>query len=131
MKKSVIAIALSLGLVAAPLAHAKKRTDQTYVDSFASRSDIPVPVSVVSPMISGEHAGSEVNLEFIVNAMGKPVGITTSSSVDRELAARLIRAVAQWRFAPARDAVGEPIARRVVLPMRIVAGGASARYAIR
>jgi hypothetical protein len=120
MKKSVIAaVVVSLGLAAAPFAQANKRSDQAYVESYAGRSDIPVPIAVVAPVVGGEHAGAEVELRFVVDPAGKPVNITTSTLVDRELARVLRAAVAQWRFAPARNAEGTPVARKVVLPMRI------------
>lgn len=130
MNKSAIAVVLSLGLVVVPFAHAKKRSDQAYIESYAGRVDIPVPIAVVSPVVDGEHAGTEVQLEFVVDVTGTPVDITTSEPIDRELAAQLTKAVAQWKFTPAHNAAGEAIARKVVLPVRIVDDSAK-RFAMR
>lgn len=119
MKKSAIAVIVSLGLAAAPFAHANKRLNQSYVESFAGRTDIPVPIAVVAPVVGAEHVGTEVELRFVVDPSGTPVNITTRGLVDPNLASALTSAVAQWRFAPARDAAGTPVARKVVLPMRV------------
>ncbi|MBL9216310.1 MAG: TonB family protein [Opitutaceae bacterium] len=113
-------LALSLGLLAAPLAMLAKSFESTYVESHRGRTDIPVPISVVMPEVSAEYAGQQVMIEFVVNAAGQPTSIV---SVTPEAAAELVdavtEAVAQWRFAPALVA-GRPVARKVILPVRIV-----------
>jgi len=42
-------ITLSLGLLLAPFALMAKSPETTYVESYHGRTDIPVPVSVVTP----------------------------------------------------------------------------------
>ncbi len=113
-------IALSLGLLLAPLALLAKSPEAEYVESYHGRTDIPVPVSVVMPEVAGRFAGKQVVLEFVVDTAGKPTSITsTSPGVDAELLASVQTAVAQWHFAPAL-VDGKPVARKVVLPVNIV-----------
>jgi hypothetical protein len=115
-------IALSLGLLLAPIALLAKSPEAEYVESYHNRTDIPVPVSVVMPEVSSQYAGKTVVLEFVVDTAGKPTLITsTTTGVDAELVASVQTAVAQWHFAPALVA-GKPVARKVVLPVNIVDG---------
>jgi TonB family protein len=113
-------IALSLSLVLAPLALSAKSLESEYVESYRGRTDIPVPVSVVSPEVSGRFNGSLVVLEFVVDTTGKPTLITSSTPrVNAELLASVRTAVEQWHFAPAL-VDGKPVARKVALPVKIV-----------
>ena len=61
-----------------------------------------------------------MRLLFLVIENGMPGAFDpVPANVDSEVAAAVIKAVAQWRFAPAqRD--GRPVARKVVLPVNIV-----------
>jgi TonB family protein len=124
-------IALSLGLLLVPLALSAKSPESAYVESYHGRSDIPVPISVVSPEVESRYAGQEVVLEFVVDTTGKPTLITSGSpAADRELVASVLAAVEQWRFAPAL-ADGKPVARKVALPVKIVDGyGTLTRFAV-
>ena len=113
-------IALSLGLLLAPLALLAKSPEAEYVESYHGRTDIPVPVSVVMPEVAGRYAGKQVVLEFVVDTAGKPTSLTSGSpAANKELVAAVLSAVEQWQFAPAL-AEGKPVAKKVVLPVRIV-----------
>jgi len=113
-------IALSLGLLLAPLALLAKSPEKAYVESYHGRSDIPVPVSVVMPEVESRFAGQQVVLEFVVDTTGKPTLIaSTTPGADSELLASVLAAVEQWHFAPAL-ADGKPVARKVALPVIIV-----------
>lgn len=125
-------LALSLGLLVAPLALLAKSPEKAYVESYLGRSGTPVPISVVTPEVASRFAGSQVTLEFVVDTAGKPVLIApVSPGADAELVVVVADAVAQWKFAPAR-VDGKPVARKVVLPVSIVDpfDGAS-RFAMR
>ena len=113
-------IALSLGLLLAPLALLAKSPETAYVESYHGRTDIPVPVSVVMPEVASRFAGQQVVLEFVADTTGKPTLITSGSpDADGELMASVLAAVEQWHFAPAL-ADGKPVARKVALPVKIV-----------
>lgn len=113
-------ITLSLGLLLAPFALMAKTPEAAYVESYHGRTDIPVPVSVVMPEVSSRFAGHEVKVEFVVNTAGKPTLIASETpSANKELVAAVLSAVEQWQFAPAL-ADGKPVARKVVLPVKIV-----------
>lgn len=123
-------LALSLGLLAVPLALLAKTPEKAYVESYLGRSGIPVPVSVVTPEVKSRFAGTQVTLEFVVDSTGKPTHFASvTPGADAELVAAVSDAVAQWKFAPAL-VDGKPVARKVVLPVNIVDSfGRAARYA--
>jgi TonB family protein len=123
-------IVLSLGLLLAPFVLVAKSPEKAYVESYHGRSDIPVPISVVSPEVAARFAGQQVVLEFVVDTAGKPTQIASESpAADRELVASVLAAVEQWQFAPAL-ADGKPVARKVALPVKIVDSfGSPTRFA--
>lgn len=113
-------LALSLGLLVAPLALVAKTPEKAYVESYRGRTDIPVPIAVVTPALDSRFAGQQVTLEFVVDATGKPMLITSSTpGANAELVASVTAAVAQWKFAPAL-VDGLPVAKKVVLPVNVV-----------
>ena len=113
-------LALSLGLLVAPLALLAKTPEKAYVESYRGRTDIPVPIAVVTPALDSRFAGRQVILEFVVDATGKPMLISSATpGADTELVAAVTAAVAQWKFAPAL-VDGLPVAKKVVLPVNIV-----------
>ena len=120
-------LTLSLGLLAAPLALLAWSPEKAYVESYRVRpSDAPVPTSVIMPEVSSRFVGKQVTLEFVVDASGKPVSITSATpNASAELVASVTEAVAQWKFSPAL-VDGKPVARKVVLPVSIVANPDSA-----
>ena len=113
---------LSLGLFALPLVLSGKAVEQTYIESYQDRerADMPVPIAVVLPDLEPSREDQTVRLQFVVDENGIPGAFApVPSKVDSEVASAVIKAVAQWRFAPAqRD--GRPVARKVVLPVNIV-----------
>jgi TonB family protein len=124
-------LALSLGLLAAPLALvAAGSTEKAYVESYRNRADGPVPTTVIKPEVSARFAGKQVVLEFVVDATGKPTDIKSiTPGASDELVSTVAEAVAQWKFTPAL-VDGKPVSRKVALPVNIVANfDAGARYA--
>ena len=113
-----LAIVLSLGLLA-PFAASAKSVEKAYVETYQGRTDIPVPVAVVSPSVSTEYAGSTVELAFTVDTAGKPTELSVKSSPDGVLSDTVVEAVKRWRFTPAH-LNGVPVAMKVVLPVMIV-----------
>ena len=113
-------LALSLGLLVAPLALMAKTPEKAYVESYRGRTDIPAPIAVVTPALDSRFAGQQVTLKFVVDATGKPMLISSATpGADAELVATVTAAVAQWKFSPALVA-GLPVAKKVVLPVNIV-----------
>ena len=111
-------LVLSVVLLAAPMAHALS-LERTYIESYHGRSDIPVPIKVVSPAVEPGYAGTVVELVFTVDQTGAPQNIEVRTPVDYELARVLTNAVQRWRFTPELRN-GHAQAARVVLPIRIV-----------
>ncbi len=114
--KNVIKLILASSLLAS-FAFAKS-TEEAYVESYAGRADVPVPIAVVKPIIDPSYEGAEVRLSFIIEADGAPKEIYAPADADADLVKQLSRAVAQWKFKPlTRD--GAVVRTRVVLPIRI------------
>lgn len=124
-------IALSLGLLVAPLALLAKSPESTYVESYHGRTDIPVPISVVMPEVDSRFSGQKVVLEFVVDATGKPTLMSSSTpTANAELVTTVLAAVEQWHFAPAL-VNGLPVARKVALPVVVVdRSGNTSRFAM-
>ena len=117
--KAVSKLAVLLSLAAlAPFASAKS-DEQAYIDSCTKSPGIPVPVAVVTPNVAPGFEGAIVELEFIVDAKGRPVEFSVKTTPDDTLATTVVEAVKQWRFKPA-ETDGKPVATKVSLPVRIV-----------
>jgi TonB family protein len=118
--KEVSKLAVLISLVAFASVSASAKTDeQAYLESCRKAPGVPVPVSVVAPTVGPEYTGATVQLEFIVDASGKPASFSVKSASDDTLATAVVQAVKQWRFTPAvKD--GSPVATRVILPVKIV-----------
>jgi periplasmic protein TonB len=115
---SKLVVLLSMGALSAVAASAKT-VEQAYLETCRKDSNVPVPVSVVTPTVSSEYSGSVVELEFVVDKAGKPADLAVKSASDDTVAVAVMDAVKQWRFKPAeRD--GAPVATKVVLPVKIV-----------
>ena len=74
---------------------------------------------MVSPTVGPEFNGATVQLEFVVDAEGKPTEFSIKSATDDVLATAVIKAVKQWRFLPA-EVNGKPVATKVGLPVKII-----------
>jgi TonB family protein len=112
-----LAVLLSLGaLVSAAYA---TTDEQSYLESCRKAPGVPVPVTVVAPTVGPEFNGGLVELEFTVDATGKPAEFSIKSTTDEVLATAVVHAVKQWRFKPVlKD--GVPVATKVALPVKIV-----------
>jgi TonB family protein len=124
-------LALSLGLLAAPLALVAKTPEKAYVESYRGRTDIPAPITVITPVVEPRFAGQRVTLEFVVDTTGKPTSITSATpGANAELVALVTSAIEQWKFSPAM-VNGTAIARKVILPVNIVESFDSAAVAMK
>lgn len=118
--KNVIKLILASSLLAT-FAFAAKSNEEAYVESYSGRADMPVPISIVRPVIDPSYENEAVKLSFIIEADGTPREISAPVDADRSLVKQLVGAVAQWKFKPlTRD--GAVVRTRVVLPIRIVGG---------
>lgn len=113
-----LAVLFSLAALSALSAIAKTE-EQVYLESCRKEPGVPVPVAVVSPSVGPEFAGTVVQLEFIVDAKGKPTDLVVKSDTDSTLAVTVTDAVKLWRFTPAMSN-GVAVATKVSLPIRIV-----------
>lgn len=83
---------------------------------------LPVPTKIVSPRISMEQVGSEVEIIFTVTDQGRAIKIhaRNNTSRTRDLAAAMSAVIKHWEFEPAKDKNGLPRAVKVALPVRVV-----------
>ena len=128
--KKAHALAILLGLAAlAPFASSAKTPEEAYIESCRKDPGYPVPRVVVNPHVGAGYIGDKVEVEFIVDATGKPSAFKIKSHADDDLAEAVLAALKQWEFVPAeRD--GAPVATKVVLPVRVVGDGVTeTRYA--
>lgn len=107
---------LAIG-AAAPVAFGLTTTE-TYIKSYQGRTDIPVPVKVVAPDADPSMVGAKVELEFVVDASGRPQNVQVVSATDSDFGASVRDAVKQWQFAPAKPH-GLPVPMKVDLPVLV------------
>ncbi len=112
-----LAVLISLGALV-PLAVSAKTPEEAYIETSLKAPGVPVPVAVVSPSVSPDYAGAQIDVAFTVDAKGTPTGLTVVSSPDAAVAKAVTDAVKKWRFTPASKN-GEAVATKVVLPVRI------------
>src|SRR5258708_17510287 len=119
IKVKMLATVAALSLLSLPAAVIAKSPSETYVESYKGRTDVPVPVQVVTPSVDSRYAGSVVEIEFTVDKDGKPHDLASKSLVDFELEQEVKQAVEKWQFSPAMRN-GQPVSMKVILPVRIV-----------
>ena len=100
---------------AAPAAFGLTGTN-AYIESYRGRTDIPVPVKIVSPDADSSLVGAKVEVEFLVDAAGRPQNIQVIAATDRDFGVSVCNAVKRWEFSPARPA-GAPVPMKVMLPV--------------
>lgn len=113
-----LVLLLGSGLLSGSAAFASP-LEEAYLESCNKDPGVPVPIAVVSPSVGSEFEGGFVQLEFLVDAQGRPVEFSIKAATDDALATAVVRAVKQWRFQPA-EIDGQPVAMKVALPVNIV-----------
>jgi protein TonB len=113
-----LALLLSLGALL-PVAASAMSLEQSYIESCRKGTDVPVPVAVVAPQVTGFDIGSAAKVEFVVDTAGHTSGIRVVSASDRDFAEAVVDAVKQWQFTPAQHN-GAPVAMKVILPVRVI-----------
>lgn len=113
-----LVVLLIVGVFSAVFASATT-PESAYLESCRKQPGVPVPITVVSPSVGPEFNGASVQLEFVVDANGKPAGFNVKSPADEALVSAVVHAVKQWRFLPA-ETNGVPVATKVMLPVKIV-----------
>lgn len=82
----------------------------------------PAPATVVAPTgLPRSHIGAIVTLRLNVDAAGHPSNIQVLSDRDPALKQRLVEAVSQWQFSPARQN-GVAVGATIELPLELREG---------
>lgn len=126
--KAVSKLAVLISLSALASFASAKTDEQAYIESCRKEPGVPVPVAVVTPSVSPEFNGATVQVEFLVDAAGKPTEFAVKSTPDAVLADTVVEALKQWRFKPATTD-GKPVAMKVLLPVKIVESAVDNRFA--
>lgn len=107
--QSIIATAALLGVLSSASA----------LTTTAVSFEAPVPVKTIQPIeVPASHAGSKVSLIMNIDAAGTPSHIRVVGTGDQAAYKRIIAAVAQWKFAPARQN-GIAVPAKVELPLEV------------
>lgn len=123
-----LAVLLSLGALA-PFAASAKTLEQAYLETCNKSAGVPVPVSVVSPEVGAYDVGQSVEIVFVVDTTGHATDVSVKSGTDKDLATAAVDAVKQWRFTPAQ-VNGAPVAKKCILPIRVVDQTAASTFAV-
>lgn len=100
------------------------------VYEFVEYITLPKPTRGPMPMAQRELVGMKLNLRFTVTKDGdvedvrleKP--LANYSDIKRmTFANQTLEAVARWQFKPARDADDNPVAVKVIMPVKVVKFG--------
>ena len=88
----------------------------------AAQAPIPLPEQSPSPRYPSEalrrNETGTVVLQVQVDAQGQPVSVDVAQrSGSRDLDRAAVEAVSRWRFSPARDAAGNPVAGTLSVPI--------------
>jgi protein TonB len=111
--QSIIATAALLGVLSSASAATRVATSD-----YAA----PAPTAVVNPTeLPRSHIGAIVMLRLNVDAAGQPSNIQVISDRDPALKQRLVEAVSQWQFSPARRN-GVAVGATIELPLELQEG---------
>jgi Gram-negative bacterial TonB protein C-terminal len=115
-------LALSLVLIAMPLALRATSFEEAYLERYRPHGPEPAPIAIVVPKVDSEFVGKEFTLKFVVDPSGRPRQIASATAdADPVLVSEVASALRRWKFRPAYRN-GEPVTRKVELPVSIVAG---------
>jgi len=89
--------------------------------TLKSEGRVPVATKIVRPGVEPHQVGKVVLVRFTITDEGNPTRIRTADfrPEDPDLAARVIHALRSWKFSPAQDKNGQPIATSVTMPIKI------------
>ena len=118
IKSLVIASALVGGLLSAASAATITSLDPMKVVAPV-KFEAPAPVDgVTSVQIPASHVGSDVTLRMTIDENGRASNVRVAGARDQAAYKRLVRAVSQWKFSPARRA-GQAVSAKVELPLEV------------
>jgi outer membrane biosynthesis protein TonB len=66
-----------------------------------------------------QYRNTTVSVELTIDRNGNVHNVVPVGEMSKELANRLIPAVQQWTFTPARNAKGETVQKTVILPITL------------
>ncbi len=83
----------------------------------------PVPLTVVHPTnLPNAYRNVTVAVQVTIDRNGVAHNVLPVGDMPKDLASRLMPAVSQWTFTPARNAKGEAVQKTVILPLTLVDG---------
>ena len=83
------------------------------------RTDVPLPVKIVSPTGLPQSAKDKtITFTMIIDRDGKPQNVTPVSPIEPAVAKILVPVVSKWQFTPAQQD-GVAVARKIMLPIHL------------
>lgn len=81
--------------------------------------EAPAPLPGVGPVeMPSSHKSADVTLRMTIDENGRPHNVRVAGTRDQTSYKRLVSAVSQWKFSPARRN-GQPVPTRVELPLEV------------
>lgn len=118
---SSLVLASSLFSAAAASAAAPKTEVVLVSAQQAECSKLPVVLKTVRfQAVPTRFNDSTINVVMTIDADGVPREIEGLKPMPLDLANGLVPSLAQWKFSPACDKDGKPVALRIVLPVKLV-----------
>lgn len=132
--KNIILIGLSI--ITVPLASKAVDSDKIDIKNYdlpvfrvEGILSLPAPAHSPIPVLSSGLAGTSIDLKITINEQGIPVLVDTAKPLfslglvnekERDFAVQMMQAVSNWTFAPALDSAGNPVAVKVLMPVKVV-----------
>lgn len=87
----------------------------------------PVLETYVTPRIPTRLVGSDITMYYTIGKDGSIRSIRSNAFFwgSSDLAALMTNALKQWKFEPATNNAGEPVAIRVAMPVQVVSQGSA------
>ncbi len=126
----ISALIAFLALVATPFAIADSQADSYKAYTLPSFTvegvSDPELQSYVTPRIPSYLLGSTVTMYYTINEKGDIQSTRSNAAFSgRDLAQVMTDALREWKFEPATNSAGEPVAIRVAMPVQVVEQGSN------
>ena len=138
MKNTLKNTLLSIVIIAAPLAsfaaeeESSKKAYNLPTYTIEDIASLPEPTKNPIPTVKAKYVGLNLKVKFTVSASGRPENVRLEkplisySDVDKmTFASQMQNRVKKWKFEPAIDKAGNPIAVKVIMPVQVIKKGAN------
>jgi len=129
-KTFLCVIGLSLVPLALSAANEQASTPEVELPEYKIEASLPQPTHQPIPQIKSGYVGLDLKLKFTVNEKGRPESVRLEKSLSSysdihkmSFASQMRDLVTRWKFEPARDANGQAVAVKVIMPVQVIKKG--------